>query len=95
MLEPHLPEIDINNLQLEVSRKKTPYSPDCKPIENVWAILKQKVRSRHSKTLTELEEAINVWTNDPQITSACKAVINSMPRRMKALAASRGGFINY
>ena len=23
MLEPHLPEIDINNLQLEVSRKQT------------------------------------------------------------------------
>ena len=72
------------------------YSPDCNPIENFWAILKQKVRSRHAETLTELEEAIeDVWTNDPQITSAYKTVIDSMPRRMNALAASRGGFINY
>ena len=73
-----------------------PYSPDCNPIENIQAILKQKVRSRHPKTLLELEKAIeDVWANDPQISSSCKSVIESMPRRIKAFAASRGGFINY
>jgi len=73
-----------------------PYSPDANPIENIWAILKERVRSRSPTTLEALEEAIkDVWVHDKKIKDACKSVIDSMPKRMRGLCTSRGGFINY
>ena len=36
------------------------FSPDLSPIENVWRILKQRVRQHHCRTKEELKRAIEV-----------------------------------
>lgn len=73
-----------------------PYSPDANCIENIWALLKQKVKEQRATNMAELEQAIlHVWQNDQSIKGACKAVVNSMPKRILALLKSRGGFIKY
>ena len=72
------------------------FSPDINPIENIWWIFKQKVQQCNSTTLEELQVAImDIWQNDASLNEACKAVIDSMPRRIRALERSRGGFIKY
>ena len=37
-----------------------PYSPDVSPIENVWAVLKMKIRSLSCQNINDLNELINV-----------------------------------
>ena len=60
-----------------------PFSPDINPIENIWWIFKQKVQQCNSTTLEELQVAImDIWQNDASLNEACKAVIDSMPRRI-------------
>ncbi|KAK3892873.1 hypothetical protein Pcinc_003274 [Petrolisthes cinctipes] len=40
-----------------------PNSPDISPIENLWAILKVKIREADTSTLEKLEDALHrVWT---------------------------------
>lgn len=73
-----------------------PYSPDANCIENIWALLKQKVRSRNPRTMCELHDTIlDIWWNDASLKEACKAVVKSMPKRISSLLKSRGGFIKY
>jgi transposase len=70
-------------------------SPDLNIIENLWAILKRKVRARNPKTLWELENTImEAWEKDisPDII---KNLFNSMPRRIKAVIKSKGGITKY
>ena len=71
-----------------------PYSPDANPIENVWAVLKEKIRQRYAQTLDELENAIqDVWANDSTLKSCCVNGVKNMSKRIEALEKSRGGFI--
>ena len=73
-----------------------PYSPDANCIENIWSLLKNKVRVRGSKCLEELEASIiDVWKNDLSLKQACTAVVKSMPSRISSLVKARGGFIKY
>ena len=51
------------------------FSPDLNLIENIWAVLKMKVRMRNITTLDELESAeYDIWYNDPAIKRSIEAV---------------------
>jgi (2Fe-2S) ferredoxin len=65
-------------------------SPDCNVIENVWSVLKSKVREHNPKTLNQLKATIHqVWYNE--ITPEyCKRLINSMPTRLKSVIRVHG-----
>ena len=73
-----------------------PYSPDLAPIENLWAIVKRKV---HEHTITTrnvlLSRLDDIWRNDEDVRTACKALVDSMPRRVRACVVSKGGPIKY
>lgn len=71
-------------------------SPDVNPIENIWAILSQRVyaNGRQFETVKDLRTCIeHEWKNIPLTTF--RSLIESMPRRINAIIISKGGTINY
>jgi transposase len=73
-----------------------PYSPDLNCIENIWALLKQKLHLSQYRTKEELiSTAINIWENDSSIREACVKVILSMPSRINECISSRGEYTHY
>jgi transposase len=69
-------------------------SPDLNPIENIWTLLKQRVRKRLPKTLDELEEYIyDAWwsIDDMTISDLC----NSIHSRIEKCIKARGGQVEY
>ena len=70
-----------------------PNSPDMSPIENVWAILKEKLEKRKIKNLDDLRENIlDIWTKFP--TSLCERLCNSFKDRIKYVKEFNGKRIN-
>ena len=71
-------------------------SPDLNPIENLWHILKVNIRKRkhQPRTREELIEAVlEEWEKlDMEIVNN---LIDSMPRRMRAVIKAKGGPIGY
>ena len=71
-------------------------SPDMNPIENLWGILKRKMRDINITTKQQLiEELIKVWARNPDISAQCRDLVHSMPSRIAALIRARGGFTKY
>ena len=70
-------------------------SPDLNPIENLWAILKDKVADELPTSAKDLEMAIKrIWTQ--QITAEyCKHVVHSMLCRVQAVIKNKGGHTKY
>uniref|UniRef100_A0A9J7XDV8 Tc1-like transposase DDE domain-containing protein n=1 Tax=Cyprinus carpio carpio TaxID=630221 RepID=A0A9J7XDV8_CYPCA len=64
-------------------------SPDLNPIENLWDIVKRKLRDTRPNTLDELKAAIEAsWASiTPQ---QCHRLIASMPRRIEAVISAKG-----
>ena len=59
-------------------------SPDLSPIENIWRIIKQKIRQRRPRTLQQLETYIRQeWDQIP--TPKLQTLITSMPRRLQTV----------
>ena len=71
-------------------------SPDMNPIENLWSILKRRLEKYNNlpSNVHELwERTQQEWYNiEPQII---KNLIDSMPRRLKALKRSKGKWTKY
>ncbi len=64
-------------------------SPDLSPIENIWHIIKRKIRQRRSQTLQQLETYIRQeWDQIP--TPKHQKLITSMPRRLQTVLKRRG-----
>ncbi len=61
-------------------------SPDLNPIEHLWGILKRKVEERKVSSIHQLRE--NTWKRSPVAT--CEALVNSMPKRIKAVLENNG-----
>lgn len=70
-------------------------SPDLNPIENCWAILKKKVAAHRPTSLPDLIQTIKqVWCTE--ITPEyCTQLLHSMPKRLAAVLAAKGGATKY
>ncbi len=64
-------------------------SPDLSPIEHLWVILKWKVEERRVSNIYRLCDVImEEWKRNP--VAACEALVNSMPKRVKAVLENNG-----
>ena len=71
-------------------------SPDLNPIENAWAELERRLRARPTapKTKDDLFAALqDEWAAIPG--AYFKALVESMPRRVRAVASARGASTKY
>jgi len=69
-------------------------SPDLNPIENIWALLKNKVKKRQNKTIDEFKVSIKECWNEIDQEHINNA-IKSMSKRIKSVIDNKGGSINY
>ena len=71
-----------------------PYSPDLNPIENLWAIVQQRVNKRKPTTLGELEQ---FWSEEWRGVSrtTTENLVNSVPKRLQAVIDANGGFTGH
>ena len=61
------------------------------PIENMWSIIKTRLKALHATTKKDLiANFIRVWNRDPEIQNMCKKMVDSMPKRVNAVIASEG-----
>ncbi len=76
-----------------------PYSPDLNPIENFWPILKRAVRRYgRADSLQKLKENIDKAVAEfqtPDGIAKIRKFIDSMPSRMQAVVAMKGGPTKY
>ena len=71
-----------------------PQSPDLNPIEQVWDLVGSKLDSHKPKNLAELEKNImEEWSKIPP--TYIHTLISSMPRRVAAVIAAKGGHTKY
>ncbi len=67
--------------------------PDLNPIEHMWGILKQKVEKHHVSNNQKIRDVVmEEWKRMPATTGA--ALVNSMPRRIKAVLDNNGALQN-
>ena len=73
-----------------------PYSPDLNPIENLWAILKQKLSQNGYSTKSELVNNVRrIWEEDADIRRHCHTLSDSMCNRIRKCIQNKGGPISY
>ncbi len=67
-------------------------SPDLNPIEHLWGILNWKVEERKVSNIHQRRDVfMEEWKRTPVAT--CEALVNSMPKRVKAVLENNGGYI--
>lgn len=71
-------------------------SPDLSPIENLWSIIKTKLRAKDCTTQQKLICAIiDAWYRDSTIADHCQKLVDSMPKRIQQVLKNKGGHISY
>ncbi len=69
-------------------------SPDLNPIENLWGIVKRKMRNKRPKNADELKATVKeTWASIPP--QQCHKLITSMPRRIEAVIKAKGAPTKY
>ncbi len=69
-------------------------SPDINPIEHLWGILKWKVEERKVSNIHQLHDVVlGEWMRTP--VGTCEALVNSMPKRVKAVLDNNSGNTKY
>ncbi len=69
-------------------------SPDLNPIENLWGIVKRKMRDTRPSNADELKDAVKeTWASIPP--QQCHKLITSMPRRIEAVIKAKGAPTKY
>ncbi len=64
-------------------------SPDLNPIENLWDIVKRKMRKKRPKNADELKATVKeAWASIPP--QQCHKLITSMPHRIEAVIKAKG-----
>ena len=59
---------------------------DIWPIENVWAILKERVKAKESKSKAQFKKVITqVWRQMDRDKNMCKRLITSIPNKHNAV----------
>lgn len=70
-------------------------SPDLNPIENLWFMMKRKVRKHAPTSMADLQYWIKrVWVQEVT-NESCARLATSMPRRIQAVLSSRGKMTKY
>jgi transposase len=71
-------------------------SPDINPIENIWAICKNRMSKSDCTTVEKLiSTIIHTWFRDERMLSTCQNLVESMTKRVKLLVEAKGGHIKY
>ena len=71
-----------------------PQSPDINPIEHLWDYLKRELRKSTSSNKEDLKTRIReIWSNIPR--NMTNNLVDSIPRRLEAVIAARGGPTKY
>ncbi len=69
-------------------------SPDLNPIENLWGIVKRKMRDTRPNNADELKATVkDTWASIPP--QQCHKLITSMPRRIEAVIKAKGAPTKY
>ncbi len=69
-------------------------SPDLNPIENLWGIVKRKLRDTRPNNADELKATVKeTWASIPP--QQCHKLISSMPRRIEAVIKAKGAPTKY
>ncbi len=69
-------------------------SPDPNPIDNLWGIVKRKMRNKRPKNADELKATVKeTWASIPP--QQCHKLITSMPRRIEAVTKAKGDPTKY
>ncbi|KAK3545540.1 hypothetical protein QTP70_008077 [Hemibagrus guttatus] len=69
-------------------------SPDLNPIENLWGIVKRKMRNKSPKNADELKATVKeTWASIPP--QQCHKLITSMPRPIEAVIKAKGAPTKY
>ncbi len=69
-------------------------SPDLNPIENLWGIVKRKMRDTRPNNADELKATVKeTWASIPP--QQCHKLIASMPRRIEAVIKAKGAPSKY
>ena len=69
-------------------------SPDMSPIEHIWDYIDRQIVGVNFKNIEELLERIRVeWNSIP--IDFIEKLVESMPRRIKALIKAKGGATRY
>ena len=74
--------------------KTPPFSPDLNVIENLWSIVKTKLREKHFTSKIELWYYLRLVWNRIE-SSVLHNLVDSMPRRIKKVIQAKGGPIDY
>jgi len=66
-------------------------SPDLNPEENLWVIVKRKMRNKRPKNADELKATVKeTWAS-----IQCQKLITSMPRRIEVVIKAKGAPTKY
>ncbi len=69
-------------------------SPDLNPIENLWGIVKRKMRDTRHNNADDLKATVKeTWASIPP--QQCHKLITSMPRRIEAVIKAKGAPTKY
>ncbi len=68
--------------------------PDLNPIDHLWGILKRKVEERKVSNIHQLHDVVmEEWKRTSVAT--CEALVNSLPKRVKAVLENKSGHTKY
>ena len=85
--------------ELGIERLPWPaHSPDLNPIENLWSLLKKRIKSKENRptNIPELRASLDqAWAELAEHTQIWRPLIESMPSRIAAVKKSRGYPINH
>ncbi len=69
-------------------------SPDLNPIENLWGIVKRKMRKKRPKNADELKATVKeTWTS--MTPHQCHKLITATPHRIEAVIKAKGAPTKY
>ncbi len=69
-------------------------SPDLNPVENLWGIVKRKMRDTRPNKADDLKATVKeTWASIPP--QQCHKLITSMPRRIEAVIKAKGAPTKY
>ncbi len=78
----------LKKLRVEVMDRPV-MSSDLNPIEHLWVILKWKVEERKVSNIHQLRDVVMEEWNRTAV-GTCEALVNSMPKSVKAVQENNG-----